>query len=113
VEGTNGTSESRKPAGEPREPPGEPPHLDKNANPVEAHNAYMRARLGGGAPATPEAYQRALEQWHALRGAVRAPAAELTGPDGLPPAGEVRCERPGDEHGAPRAVEIDDADNTS
>lgn len=102
-------SQSKKPEAELREPP----PLDENANPVEAHDDYLRARLGGGAAAAPGAYQQALEQWHALRGAVRAPAAELTGPGGLPAASEEQPQKPDGECGSPRRGEIDDADNTS
>jgi hypothetical protein len=66
----------------------ERPTLDEDADPVKAQQDYVEAHLGGRAPATPQAYQQALEQWHALPGAVRAPPAELTGPGGLPPNGE-------------------------
>jgi hypothetical protein len=40
------------------------------------HRQYLERHLGGGAPATPEAYARAIEQWHLLPGAIRTPATE-------------------------------------
>ena len=55
------------------------PQRDFETDPVEVHRDYVRRQLEGGAPATPEAYARALEQWHKLPGAVRVPATELTG----------------------------------
>ena len=53
--------------------------LDRNpdADPVRIHREYVQQHLGGGALPTPEAYERALDQWHQLPGAVRGPAAEL------------------------------------
>ena len=48
-----------------------------DADPVRLHREYVQRRVGGGALPTPEAYARALDQWHRLGGAVRAPAAEL------------------------------------
>jgi hypothetical protein len=58
---------------------GEPPQLGRNpdADPVRIHREYVQRRLGGGAPPTPEAYERALDQWHQLGGAVRRPAGEV------------------------------------
>ena len=58
---------------------GESARLERNpdADPVRIHREYVQQHLGGGALPTPEAYERALDQWHQLPGAVRGPAAEL------------------------------------
>jgi hypothetical protein len=72
-----------------------------DADPVKLHRDYVERRIGGGEPPTAAAYQKALEQWHKLRGAVRQPGSELTapgtiedGPDGGPDVG------PGPQEGA-------------
>ncbi len=52
------------------EPPREPHKEDEGA--VKIHEAYLRHRLGGGEPATPEAYRRAIEQFEKLPGAMRS-----------------------------------------
>ena len=54
-------------------------HLGRNpdADPVRLHREYVQERIGGGELPTPEAYDRAVEQWHRLAGAVRAPASEV------------------------------------
>ncbi|MEP7344993.1 MAG: hypothetical protein ABI877_06995 [Gemmatimonadaceae bacterium] len=68
-----------------KEPPkdGEqyPPPKNPDANPVRIHRDYVERRLAGGAPASPEAYARALEQWHKLPGAVSTPPTEVRGGD--------------------------------
>lgn len=53
--------------------------LERNpdADPVRIHREYVQQHLGGGALPTPEAYERALDQWHRLPGAVRGAAAEV------------------------------------
>ena len=48
-----------------------------DADPVRIHREYVQERLGGGELPTPEAYERAVDQWHRLPGAVRAPAGEV------------------------------------
>ena len=60
---------------------GEEPSPEGNfdTDPVQIHRDYIERRLGGGAPATPEAYARAIEQGHKLPGAVRVPPTEVTG----------------------------------
>jgi hypothetical protein len=53
------------------------------------HQQIIDRRLGGGAPATPDAYAKALEEWHQLPGSVvrpptdekRAPEPEKAGTD--------------------------------
>ncbi len=45
-------------------------------SPAELHAQHVRQRLEGGAPATPEAYARALDQWRRLPGAASVSAAD-------------------------------------
>lgn len=54
-----------------------PLQRNPDADPVRIHREYVQQHLGGGALPTPEAYERALDQWHRLPGAVRGPAAEV------------------------------------
>ena len=58
---------------------GQAPRLERNPNadPVRIHREYVQQRIGGGELPTPEAYERAVDQWHLLPGAVRAPASEV------------------------------------
>ena len=53
--------------------------LERNpdADPVRIHRQYVQERIGGGELPTPEAYERAVDEWHRLPGAVRAPASEV------------------------------------
>ena len=55
----------------------EPPRKPHNEQPgaVQIHEAYLQHRLGGGEPASPEAYRRALEQFEKLPGAIRSTPA--------------------------------------
>jgi hypothetical protein len=63
----------------------EPARLgNPDADPVRIHREYVERRVSGGAEATPEAYARALKQWHQLPGAVSAPPTEMTGEDAPP-----------------------------
>src|SRR3954453_3310834 len=61
------------------------PPRNPDADPVQIHRDYVERQLGGGASATRQAYDRAIEQWHQLPGAVRVPPTELTG-DTAPPS---------------------------
>jgi hypothetical protein len=70
-----------------RKPPDDypPPPSDEespeNEDSLLVHEAYLQHRLGGGEPATPEAYRRAVEQFERLPGAVRTrPSAGQTEP---------------------------------
>jgi hypothetical protein len=54
------------------------------------HDAYLAYRVAGGAPATPEAYRRAVEQFDRLPGVIRS----RPGVGQAPP--------PGDEAGGDR-----------
>jgi hypothetical protein len=46
------------------------PHVEEG-DAVRVHEAYIENRLGGGEPPGPEAYQRAIEQFERLPGAMR------------------------------------------
>jgi hypothetical protein len=52
------------------EPEREPHHEEDSA--VKTHEEYLKHRLGGGEPASPEAYRRAVEQFEKLPGAMRS-----------------------------------------
>jgi hypothetical protein len=54
---------------------GEPqgPGKHHGGDPVRIHEDYVRRHLGGGAPATPETYERAVKQFNRLPGALRTP----------------------------------------
>jgi hypothetical protein len=49
------------------------PSKRHGGDPVRIHEDYVQRHLGGGAPATPEAYERAIEQFNRLPGAMRTP----------------------------------------
>ena len=64
----------------------------------------VQRRIGGGAPPTSKAYDRAMEQWQNLPGAVRSvPAADLprkenpVPPDGNPEMRPARKVKDGEE----------------
>jgi hypothetical protein len=59
------------------------PTLTRNpdADPVRIHREYVQRRLAGGALPTPEAYERAIDEWHSMSGSVRGPAGEVHEPD--------------------------------
>jgi hypothetical protein len=82
-----GNEEQREGGGKQERPPrlGNP-----DADPVKIHREYVERRVGRGGPATPEAYARALEQWHKLPGAVSTPPTEVRADDAqsLPKEGE-------------------------
>src|SRR5947209_6279154 len=48
------------------------------------HERIVAKRLEGGAPATPEAYARALEQWNQLPGSVMRPPTDVNPPSQEP-----------------------------
>ena len=56
-------------------PDAPPPEDDEPFEDEESlllHDAYLEYRLAGGAPATPEAYRRAAEQFDRLPGVIRS-----------------------------------------
>jgi hypothetical protein len=64
---------------------GERPHRNPNADRSKVHREIFARRLEGGAPATPEAYARAIEQWQQLPGAiVSVPVTHLTSGQAAP-----------------------------
>ena len=84
-----------------KEPPKdrEQPPLTRNpdADPVKIHRDYVERRLGGGAPPSPQAYDRALEQWHELPGAVSRPPSEIKGEEAKRPPKDGESAKPNDE----------------
>ena len=43
----------------------------------EVHAKIVEKRLEGGAPATPDAYDKALEEWHQLPGSITRPPTDV------------------------------------
>ena len=80
------------------------PQRNPDADPVKLHRGYIERQLEGGAPATPEAYRRAVDQWRQLPGAVRVPASQLGELPGKPTAADSATsmppatEEPNEEH---------------
>jgi hypothetical protein len=52
------------------------PHKEQR-DAVKIHEAYLQHRLGGGEPASPEAYRRAVEAFEKLPGALRSTPASV------------------------------------
>jgi hypothetical protein len=65
----------------------------------KVHEEIIERRLAGGAPPTPEAYARALEQWHQLPGSVVRPPTDIALPDQKPPKGGG-ADEPSPSHGS-------------
>lgn len=75
------------------------PHKEQH-DAVRIHEAYLQHRLGGGEPASPDAYRRGVEQFEKLPGAVRStpgigPAPEAEKKAEKEP--EPKTEKAGDE----------------
>ena len=95
----------------PKQPPRRraPTLGNPGADPQRIHREYVEQHTGGGEEPTPEAYERGLEQWHRLPGAVNQPPAEvLVRDDGAGPhdrpadGGEPTVDdKEGDEEGSP------------
>ena len=82
-------SETKEPGNGPQ------PRRNRNVDRTLVHRDYLRRRLEGGAPATPEAYARAIEQWHQLPGAVRcAPVTVPTRGEAAPQPADVSALAP-------------------
>jgi hypothetical protein len=61
---------------------GEGPTLgNPGADPQRIHREYVERHFGGGEEPTPEAYERALAEWHRLPGAAQRPPSEIRGPE--------------------------------
>ena len=58
---------------------GEPqkPGKHHGGDPVKIHEEFVKRHTGGGAPATPEAYEKARKQFRRLPGAVQRPPTEV------------------------------------
>ncbi len=56
---------------------GRPEGGTESGDTLKVHEAYLEARLRGGAPPSPEAHARALRQFQSLPGAVRATPAPV------------------------------------
>ncbi len=64
----------------------ERPRRRRDGRDREVHLDIITRRMEGGAPATPEAYASALEQWHKLPGSVVRPPSDLKAtPEGPKP----------------------------
>lgn len=75
-----GDQDNGPPGGERREGEQEPPRRRRMGREHAVHQQIVERRLGGGAPATPEAYAKGLEEWHKLPGSiVRPPSDEKPG----------------------------------
>jgi hypothetical protein len=86
-----------KDEGEEKQPRREPPTLgNPDADPVKIHRDYVNRRLAGPGPATPEAYERALDQWRQLPGAVTTSPIEINPKPEKPPDREQRSDAPSD-----------------
>ncbi|MCW2986862.1 MAG: hypothetical protein JWR63_4432 [Conexibacter sp.] len=77
---------------QPKKRPKRPPKPVRKPpiDPDIVHRAYVERHLGGTSDPGQDAYDRALEQWHRLPGAVRNPPTETTPPAETPPPAEDR-----------------------
>ena len=82
---------------------GEPqsPGKHHGGNPVQIHEDYVRRHVGGGAPATIEAYERAAKQFQKLPGAARKPSVDVTRARPEPSEDEKPETSPDDERKKP------------
>lgn len=111
--GRKGRKDSSK-KGEKNDGGDEPQRPGKHhgGDPVEIHEEYVRRHLEGGEPATTDAYERALEQFQKLPGAVRRR------PPARPQEQEEESEEPADEEseesseGEPEASPDDESDRS-
>lgn len=53
------------------------PGKHHGGDPVKIHEEFIKRHVEGGAPATPEAYEQAIEQFSRLPGAVRTPVTDV------------------------------------
>jgi hypothetical protein len=94
-------SRQRKPPDDARPPSRREPDNDEfveDEDSLRLHEAYLEYRVAGGAPATPEAYRRAVEQFDRLPGVIRArPEVGRTAPPrpAAPPGEEPLDDEPG------------------
>jgi hypothetical protein len=94
-------SRQRKPPDDSPPPPGQAPDDDEffeDEESVRLNETYAEHRVAGGAPATPEAYRRAVEQFQRLPGAARTrPGAGRASRRTMPPDEEPRPDDAGAE----------------
>ena len=76
------TQPDQEPGRDPKPVYGEEPNL----RPADIHADYVRRRLEGGEPPTPDAYARAARQWRQLPGATAAAPTDLGNLPEPPPA---------------------------
>jgi hypothetical protein len=74
---------------------GVPLQQDQDVDRTIVHRQYLERRLQGGAPATPEAYERAIEQWQQLPGAIaQVPVINPTPTQAAPTPTDTNGEAP-------------------
>jgi|SRR4051812_5868789 hypothetical protein len=74
----------------PRSDDQRPEETPEDRESLRVHEAFLEHRLGGGEPATPDAYLRAVQQFERLPGAV--PTGPATGRRIAPPEPEAAPE---------------------
>src|SRR5437773_10340296 len=75
----------------------------------KVHEEIIERRLEGGAPPTPEAYTRALEQWHKLPGSVMRPPTDIALPGESPKSGSTDV--PSQSHGSGDSQKLRDEES--
>jgi hypothetical protein len=73
-----------------------------NADPQRIHREYVERHLGGGGgrEATPDAYERAVEQWRRIPGAISRPPGEVRGGGGTDADAGAEADAEADESSA-------------
>jgi hypothetical protein len=59
---------------------GEKPRHNSDGREHQVHQEILERRMRGGPELTPEAYERALEEWRSLQGSVMRPPTDVKGP---------------------------------
>ena len=71
------------------------PNPEAEGDMVRVHREFVERRLEGGAPATSQAYARAMAQWQRLPGAIPSlPTTDLTQAQEAPPPVEADAPEP-------------------
>jgi hypothetical protein len=103
--GSSGSSDTPKGPGRRQKPTlGNP-----DADPQRIHREYVERHFGGGEEPTPEAYERALEEWHRLPGAAQRPPAEIRGPEETEALMERRAQASADDEAPTSDIGAEDA----
>lgn len=79
----------------------EPTLGNPDADPQRIHREYVEQHFGGGEEPTPEAYERALDEWHRLPGAAHRPPGEIRGPEEEQALQERRAPESADQDAPP------------